>query len=104
LALVDRRLVYVGSLNLDPRSAHINTEVGVRIESPEIAAMLFSAFRVEEAAGVVRVRLAPDGKTLSWSVLDENGQERTLDHEPDGSWWPRFRLRLLGLLVPEGEL
>jgi phosphatidylserine/phosphatidylglycerophosphate/cardiolipin synthase-like enzyme len=104
LALVDRRLVYVGSLNLDPRSAHINTELGVRIESPEIAAMLFSAFRIEEAAGVVRVRLAPDGKTLSWSVLDANGEERTLDHEPDGSWWHRFRLRVLGALVPEGEL
>jgi phosphatidylserine/phosphatidylglycerophosphate/cardiolipin synthase-like enzyme len=104
LALVDRHIVYIGSLNLDPRSAHINTELGVRIESPAIASMLFSAFRIEEAAGVVRVRLAPDGKTLTWSALDEHMQEHTLDHEPDGSWWQRFRLRLLALLVPEHEL
>jgi putative cardiolipin synthase len=104
LFLVDRRIVYVGSLNVDGRSAHINTEIGVRLESPELAAMLRAAFRIEEAVGVVRVRLAEDGRSLSWSVLDADGREQILDHEPDGSWWHRLRVRLLGLLVPEGEL
>jgi len=51
------RVVYVGSLNLDNRSAHINTELGVRIDSGEIVRMLFMAFRIEQATGVVRVRL-----------------------------------------------
>jgi hypothetical protein len=44
--------------SLDGRSADINTEIGVRFESAEIALMLFRTFRVEEAAGVYRVRLA----------------------------------------------
>ena len=104
LFLVDRRIVYVGSLNVDGRSAHINTELGVRLDSPELAAMLRAAFRIEEAVGVVRVRLASDGKRLAWSVLDADGREQVLDEEPDGSWWHRLRVRLLGLLVPEGEL
>src|SRR5262249_55104495 len=39
LALVDRRIVHVGSLNLDSRSAHINTEIGVRLDSTAIAGM-----------------------------------------------------------------
>ena len=104
LFLVDRAIVYVGSLNVDGRSARINTEIGVRLESPELATMLRAAFRIEEAAGVVRVRLAADGQTLSWSVLDDEGREELLDHEPDASWWHRLRVRLLGLLVPEGEL
>jgi putative cardiolipin synthase len=103
MGLVDRRYVYIGSLNLDNRSARINTELGVRIENAEIAAMLFHAFRIEEATGVVRVRLQSDGR-LAWSVLDANGHEQTLDHEPDESWWRRLRLRLLALLVPEREL
>ena len=104
MAMVDRRLVYIGSLNLDSRSSRINTELGVRIESAEIATMLSSAFRIQEAAGVVRVRLQPDGHSLAWSVRDADGHEQPLDHEPDGSWSRRFRLRLLGLLVPEQEL
>jgi phosphatidylserine/phosphatidylglycerophosphate/cardiolipin synthase-like enzyme len=104
LILVDRRLAYVGSLNMDGRSAYINTEIGVRLESAELAAMLRAAFRVEEAAGVARVRLAADGTSLAWSVLDGQGHEEVLDHEPDASWWNRLRVRLLGLLVPEGEL
>jgi hypothetical protein len=66
--------------------------------------MLFAAFRIDEAAGVVRVRLAEDGKTLSWSVRDDQGREQTLDHEPDASWWRQLRLQLLSALVPEGEL
>jgi hypothetical protein len=104
MALIDRRMVYVGSLNLDRRSANINTEIGVGIESAEIASMLYRAFRIEEAAGVYRVRLAADGTTLVWSVLDEEGREETLDHEPDASWWRRLRVRLLSLFVPEGQL
>jgi cardiolipin synthase C len=104
MALIDRRLVYVGSLNLDRRSANINTEIGVGIESAEIASMLYRAFRIEEAAGVYRVRLAADGTTLVWSVLDEEGREETLDHEPDASWWRRLRVRVLSVFVPEGQL
>ena len=34
----DRQSVWIGSFNLDPRSIGINTEVGVMIDSPEIAA------------------------------------------------------------------
>jgi phosphatidylserine/phosphatidylglycerophosphate/cardiolipin synthase-like enzyme len=104
VALVDRHVVYVGSLNLDSRSARINTELGVRLDSAEIAAMLFAAFRVEEAAGVVRVSLKPDGHGVAWSVLDAHGLEQPLDHEPDANWWLRLRVRLLAALVPEGEL
>ena len=104
MVLVDRRTVYIGSLNLDGRSAHINTEIGVRLESAEIASMLFRAFRVEEAAGVYRVRLGVDGRTLVWSILNGSGQEETLEDEPDASWWRRLRLRLLSIFVPEGQL
>ena len=35
--VVDRQKLFVGSFNLDPRSAKLNTELGVIIESPELA-------------------------------------------------------------------
>jgi len=104
MALVDRHIVYVGSLNLDSRSARINTEIGVRIDSAEIASMLFNFFRIEEGAGVVRVTLKQDGSGVAWSALDAHGREQPLDHEPDANWWLRLRVRMLAALVPEGEL
>ena len=36
----DREAVFIGSFNLDPRSAWINTEAGLYIESPELAERL----------------------------------------------------------------
>ncbi|MGB5456271.1 MAG: phospholipase D family protein, partial [Gammaproteobacteria bacterium] len=38
--LIDRKRVFVGSLNLDPRSIDINTEMGLLIDSPELAGLL----------------------------------------------------------------
>ena len=104
LAVIDRHVVYIGSMNLDGRSAHINTEVGVRLESALVAAMLYRAYRIEEAPGVYRVRLLEDGRTLAWSAPDAEGREVILTEEPDASWWQRFRSRLLSAFVPEDEL
>ena len=36
----DHKAVFIGSFNLDPRSAVINTEAGLYIESPELAKRL----------------------------------------------------------------
>ena len=44
LAIFDRRWVYVGSLNLDARSAHWNTELGLLVDSPELAANILDDF------------------------------------------------------------
>ena len=38
----DRKDVFIGSLNLDPRSGDINTEAGLYIESPELATQVIS--------------------------------------------------------------
>lgn len=42
-AVVDRRLAFVGSMNFDPRSTRINTEVGLLIDCPEFAASVAAA-------------------------------------------------------------
>ena len=65
----DRKAVFIGSFNLDPRSAVINTEAGLYIESPELAERLTAYM----ATGVVpansyRVLLDPNGKIV-WETM-----------------------------------
>ena len=62
-AVVDRRLVFVGSMNLDPRSSNINTEMGAFIDSPELG---------EDLA---RIMLRDMQGENAWQVLlDESGK------------------------------
>lgn len=35
--VIDEKIVFVGTFNLDPRSANLNTEVGVLVDSPALA-------------------------------------------------------------------
>jgi putative cardiolipin synthase len=42
--ILDRRRVFIGSMNFDRRSMHLNTEVGVLIESPDIARQTLARF------------------------------------------------------------
>ena len=58
-AAVDRERIFVGSFNLDPRSARLNTEMGVVLESPRLAATLGAAFDGEVPRKAYEVRLAP---------------------------------------------
>ncbi|HEY9237519.1 MAG TPA: phospholipase D-like domain-containing protein, partial [Burkholderiaceae bacterium] len=103
IGFIDRRTVLVGSMNLDPRSAHINTEVGVRIESARLAEMVLAAFKVDTLAGVYQVKLRPQGDGVRWVAIDADSPEE-LDVDPDTSLWQRIRLMLLSLLVPESQL
>lgn len=94
----DRRTVFVGSLNLDPRSIDLNTELGLVVESVELAEHQATGF--ERLTGPeFSWRLSLDDGDLVW----EAGEERHT-REPDTGWWSRFSVGLLGLLPIEGQL
>ena len=61
----DRSRVFVGSFNLDPRSASLNTEMGLVIESPALAEQIAAAFADDIPARSYRVRLNEAGR-LEW--------------------------------------
>lgn len=103
MGFLDRKTVLVGSMNLDPRSENINTEIGMLVRSPELANMILSAFKVDELAGVYQVKLKPDGSGVHWTAVDSDTTEE-LDIDPDTSLWQRFQLMLLSLFVPESQL
>ncbi len=103
LGFLDRKTVLVGSMNLDPRSEKINTEIGMMVHNPDLAAMILSAYKVDEMTGVYRVQLRHDGKGVRWTAVDADTQEE-LDIDPDTSVLQRLRLMLLSWFIPESQL
>jgi len=106
LAIVDQKAMFLGSMNLDQRSASLNTELGLIIESPALVAQL--APRLDRASGY-QVKLAPDGKNIEWVEEDGDGDDddaTTIVHhtEPETTAWLRFKVWLLSQFVPEGQL
>ena len=100
LVVIDRRMSFVGSMNLDPRSATLNTEIGAMIDSPQLARELLRVIDLDRLQSAYRVRLRDDGGGLQWLGSDENG-DLMLDSEPDASLWLRFKTWLLSPLVPD---
>ncbi|RLJ65262.1 phospholipase D family protein [Sulfurisoma sediminicola] len=102
----DRKSVFIGSLNLDPRSIELNTEIGVVCESAPLAEELGGtlernldsiAWRLErsvEASGDARI---------VWVEKTAEGERRHAE-EPGVSEWRRFSLWFLGLLPIESQL
>lgn len=99
-ALIDGHHVYLGSMNFDPRSRNLNTEFGLLIHSPELAAEIAGFVHDMKRSGSYQVRLAADGQTLRWAQGDGEGGVIE-DVEPDSDRWSRFLLDLLSPFVPE---
>lgn len=102
----DRRAVFIGSLNLDPRSVRLNTEIGVVCESPPLAAQL--AVSIEQKLDRIAWRLerVVDKSGNARIVWTETGPEGTSQHlrEPEVSGWRKFSVWFLGLLPIESQL
>ncbi len=100
LVVIDRKVSFVGSMNLDPRSARANTELGAIVESPELARELIRIIDIDRLQSAYRVRLSQNGGGLEWLSMDDD-KEIILTSEPDSSGWLRFKAWLLGPLIPE---
>jgi putative cardiolipin synthase len=99
----DRRFLFIGSFNLDARSAVLNTELGAYFADPVYAQRMAELFDRQILQVAYHVRLDGDGE-LEWFTIDPNGQEVRLDQEPDTTFWQRFNTRVLSPIVPESEL
>ena len=99
----DRKDVFIGIYNLDPRSAAINTEAGIYLESPEIAAKVID-YMDEGIDPHNAYRLTLDDRgDLKWTI-DLNGEIIEYDKDPKSSWWQRFVTWLIQLLPVEHQL
>jgi putative cardiolipin synthase len=99
----DRKDVFVGSFNLDPRSADINTEAGLYVESPELARQVIAW--MDEGVlpeNSYRVLVDEDGD-LQW-VTEYDGKEVRFDTDPESTAWQRFQAGFIGILPIENQL
>jgi putative cardiolipin synthase len=82
---VDRKRVFVGSFNFDPRSTRLNTEMGFVIESPALAQTMADALTNTMPHRAYRMRLNRRGK-LQWVEHRDDG-EIVHDTEPGVGFW-----------------
>jgi cardiolipin synthase C len=102
--IVDQEKVFVGSLNLDPRSLDLNTELGFIVESRELAEMLARQFdELIRPAYSYRLVLGPSNGDLVW-ISEENGKEVRFTRDPDVGFWRRFSTWFLSFFAPESLL
>ncbi len=96
---VDGRRLFVGSFNLDPRSAQLNTELGFVIDSPELTGFVEQRLRAALPGAAYLVRLDDNGE-LEW--VEQRG-ERTIVHrtEPGTTVWSRLMVSALSRLPVE---
>ena len=103
IVVQDRARAIVGSLNQDPRSRLLNTEIWVALESTELANDLAALF--EEGTDLrqaYRVEVVTTGgvQSLAW-IADENGKVVRYDVEPMAGLWLRLWRNFLGAVIPE---
>jgi cardiolipin synthase C len=108
LFVFDRQRLYIGSMNFDQRSHRLNTEVGLIIDSPELArqtAARFESIVVPANSYVPALRRDPTGgpPKLIWRTR-EDGNDIEYDSEPARSPWQRMEVEFLSLLPLDKEL
>jgi len=99
-AVIDDAMVYIGSVNLDPRSDSTNTELGLVARCPELAKEVIRVIDISKLQSSYRLRFAPDGQSLEWLATDDQG-EIVLSAEPEVTPLMRLQNMLLAPFVPE---
>jgi putative cardiolipin synthase len=99
--LIDRKIAFIGSLNVDPRSVDINTEMGVLLESTDLAAEL--ARQVHAVLPMISYSVEFDDKDrLLWRTRID-GVEVIETSEPQSGRWRRFKA-FMSRILPESQL
>ena len=94
---VDGKRTFIGSLNFDPRSRRLNTEMGLLIDSPLIAQNMSGW--MDENLSTLAYRVSLDAhRNLIWTGKDSAGQVLTYDTEPNTTLPLRILIHALGLL------
>jgi putative cardiolipin synthase len=102
VAVVDGESVFIGSFNLDPRSLYINTEMGLVVESTELATSMATSITIALPKTAYKLNLRRNGG-LKWTYQND-GVQQTSTTEPHAGFWRRVKTRLLSYLPIEGQM
>ena len=100
--LVDRKVVFIGSFNFDPRSANLSTESGVLIRSEQMARHFGDLVDSRLKKQTYEVFLNKDGK-LRWRGFND-GQEVIYKKEPESTWGQRFTAGFMRMMPVRSQL
>jgi len=99
-AVLDESKVYIGSMNLDPRSDSTNTELGIFVQCPDLARDVSRAIDMSRLHSAYSVGFGPDGHSLQWRLMGKQPEE-VFTSEPDATPIMEFRNMLFAPFVPE---
>jgi putative cardiolipin synthase len=99
-AAIDKQRIFVGSMNLDPRSATQNTEMGVVVDSPQLAREMLRVINISKLQNSYRLRIDKETGALQWLTTDGE-KELILTSEPEAGFFQRFYNSLVAPIVPE---
>ena len=103
-SVYDRKTVFVGSFNLDPRSENLNTEIGILVESEELSNAVADSILNDMGPGNAwLVRLNDDGDT-EWVTAQDGEETIETDSEPLASGSRKREANLIGPFTPESQL
>jgi putative cardiolipin synthase len=108
LFVFDRKKLFIGSMNFDQRSMHLNTEIGLIIDSPELAQQIAARFNaMVQPANAYQLALRANDtggvENLVWRT-EEATHTIEFDVEPARSSWQRFVADLFSFIPWENEL
>lgn len=105
IAVIDRKQVFVGSMNSDPRSSRENTEMGIVVQSPQMAMQIITLMHEDGPSGSFKLREANKPNGFEWVANDTEDQdpkgEEILDDEPGAGILLKTTLQLLAPFAPE---
>ena len=104
--VLDREKVFIGSLNLDPRSFYENSEIGVVVESTEMAAGMAEKFDQGIEKASFRLELVTDEEDNEYILWHgyEDGEEVTFEVDPYTSIWRRMGVGFMRIMPIESQL
>jgi putative cardiolipin synthase len=103
LVVLDRKTTFVGSMNMDLRSSQLNTELGMLVDSPELAEHVLGLIERLRAGGSYKLRLRQPGDHIEWVGI-EDGAEKVYDTDPGVDFGTKLQLWLLFPFVSESLL
>jgi putative cardiolipin synthase len=99
----DRQSVFIGSFNLDPRSAVLNTEIGVMIDSADIAGQVGELMDEGVHLGSAFHVKLDENDNLVW-IAENSGTQVEYNRDPDTGFLYRFIIGVIGMLPIEDQL
>lgn len=101
LMALDEKQVFIGSFNFDPRSAYLNSEIGVLLNSPTLAKSVHQTMDANLSKYAYRLVLDAQNN-INWRVVNSKGEERVFVKEPKMKWYEKAAMKIISWLPIEG--